>query len=101
MDRIKRIEAMEEKFNAAGAAVRALDRALDDYLGVQEDLRALEGYLSGAERREDLRADEAGLLPAGLRRGVLSEDGLYDLLEANDELRRRLADCTATREEPR
>lgn len=29
----------------------------------------------------DYEADEAGLLPADLKRGVLSQDGIDDLLE--------------------
>ena len=90
MDRIERIRIMEEKFTAAAAAVRELERALDAYLDAQEDLCALEDYLAGDERRGDLAADEAGLLPAELRRGVLSEDGVYDLLTENDALRARL-----------
>ncbi len=90
MDRIMRIEIMEEKLNAATAAVRELERALEGYLDVQEDILALEEYLSGDERRGDLAADEAGLLPPSLRRGVLSEDGIYGLLEENGELRGRM-----------
>ena len=90
MDRITRIETMEKKLNAALAAVHALDRALEDYAAAQKDIRALEKYLSGRERRGDLAADEKGLLPSSLARGVLSEDGIYNLLEENDELLRRL-----------
>ena len=95
MERIERIERMEKKFAAAAEAVAAMERALEDYLGVQEELRTLEAYLGSEERRGDLAADEAGQLPAALRRGVLSEDGLYDLLEENDALRARLRDFRA------
>ncbi len=90
-DRIARIEAMEERLNAALAAVRAMDEALDGYARAQEDIDALASYLASEEWREDLAADEEGLLPDTLRRGVLSEDGIYDLLEENDELRQRFA----------
>ena len=90
-DRIARIEAMEKRLNAALAAVRAMDEALDGYARAQEDIDALASYLASAEWREDLAADEEGLLPDTLRRGVLSEDGIYDLLEENDELRQRFA----------
>ncbi|MBK6087256.1 DUF4298 domain-containing protein, partial [Ruminococcus difficilis] len=34
----------------------------------------------------DFAADEAGLLPKGLKRGVLSEDGIYNLLEEYKEV---------------
>ena len=90
-DRIARIEAMEKRLNAALAAVRAMDEALDGYARAQEDIDALASYLASEEWRGDLAADEEGLLPDTLRRGVLSEDGIYDLLEENDELRQRFA----------
>lgn len=91
MDRITRIRLMEEKLNSALAAVDAMDRALESYEAAQKDIRALEKYLSGRQRRGDLAADEKGLLPSSLARGVLSEDGIYDLLADNDELKKRLA----------
>ena len=90
MDQIARIESMEKKLDDTAAAVHALSVALDAYLGVAEDIAALESYLSSPEWREDLAADEKGLLPAALKRGVLSEDGIYDLLEENGELLKRL-----------
>ena len=34
-----------------------------------------------------VEADEKGELPTDLKRGVLSEDGLWNLLTNNDELR--------------
>jgi hypothetical protein len=40
-------------------------------------------YVSDAWKR-DYSTDEAGLLPQDLKRGVLSEDGIYDLLEKYD-----------------
>ena len=91
MDRITRIRLMEEKLNSALAAVDAMDRALESYEAAQKDIRALEKYLSSRLRRGDLAADEKGLLPSSLARGVLSEDGIYDLLADNDELKKRLA----------
>jgi hypothetical protein len=90
MGQLERIEEMERKIILASAAVRELESALAQYRDCQRDIRALEAYLNSEERREDLAADEAGLLPASLRRGVLSEDGIYNLLEENDELRQSL-----------
>ena len=40
----------------------------------------LDEYYTSGEWQEDYEADEAGLLPADLKRGVLSQDGLYDFL---------------------
>lgn len=47
---------------------------------VREALTLLEEYYLSPQWREDLAADEAGLLPPGLRRGVLAEDTIYNLI---------------------
>lgn len=89
-EQLRRIEGMEEKLTRSLSAVRALGMAMEAYEKVLEDIRILEEYLSSPEWRADFEADEAGLLPPELRRGVLSEDGIYHLLEENDEVRNTL-----------
>ena len=49
--------------------------------GSRECLGELSDYYTSAAWKRDFAADEAGLLPKDLRRGVLSEDGIYHLLE--------------------
>lgn len=46
----------------------------------------LETYYESAKWRKDFENDEAGLLPKNLKRGVLSEDGIYNLLEKYKEV---------------
>lgn len=41
----------------------------------------LEEYYTTGEWRNDYESDEAGAFPDDLKRGVLSQDGVYDLLE--------------------
>ena len=41
----------------------------------------LQAYYESVKWRKDFESDEAGLLPKNLKRGVLSEDGIYNLLE--------------------
>ena len=48
-------------------------------------MNELVSYYTSAEWKQDLEADEAGLLPQKLPRGVLSEDGIYNLLEEYKE----------------
>ncbi len=48
---------------------------------LQDKLELLEAYYSSGEWQSDYEADEAGLFPADLKRGVLSQDGVFDLLE--------------------
>ena len=48
--------------------------------GDLEVLRRLSDYYSSPAWKRDYAADEAGLFPKDLKRGVLSEDGIYDRL---------------------
>lgn len=89
MNNVERIEKMEQRYEHALHAVRAMEDALGQYEAAQEDLRILNDYLGSKEWREDLAADEDGLLPADLKRGVLSEDGIWNLLEDWRELEKR------------
>ena len=52
----------------------------------REDLDTLRKYLDSGQWQKDFEADEAGEIPVDIKRGVLSEDGLYNLLEEVDEL---------------
>ncbi len=44
-------------------------------------INELDAYYTGEDWKFDFAADETGLLPEDLPRGVLSEDGIYSLLE--------------------
>ena len=46
----------------------------------------LEAYYESVKWRKDFESDEAGLLPKNLKRGVLSEDGINDLLDEYKEV---------------
>ena len=100
MEQIERIRTMEQALDRAQAAVSALSEALDAYCGVLPDLKALDAYLQSDEWKADYASDEAGALPAELKRGVLSEDGIYDLLTSDDALRARLAALRSEDEAP-
>ena len=50
-------------------------------------MKELESYYLSDEWKQDFSDDEAGLLPPDLKRGVLSEDGIYNLIETYRELR--------------
>ena len=88
-ERILRIEEMEERMDRVRAAAGELERALEAWKAVRTDLEALSAYYESPLWREDFEADEAGELPAELKRGVLSEDGLWTLLDQARELEER------------
>ena len=73
-----------------------LEEALDAFDGIQEDVQELSAYYESDEWREDFEADEAGRLPLDLKRGVLSEDGIYDVLSNHYALTVRLLDTVST-----
>ena len=50
-----------------------------------EQLRVLKAYYEGPLWKEDYAADERGELPALMLRGVISQDGLYNLLTDIEE----------------
>ncbi|MBQ9397420.1 MAG: DUF4298 domain-containing protein [Bacteroidales bacterium] len=77
---LQRIVAMEAAFDRTAAAVKNLMEALDAYETVRVDIDRLTDYLDSGAWREDFEADEAGFVPGDLKRGVLSEDALYNLL---------------------
>ena len=81
---------MERKLNRVSRAVRRLSAALDDYAKVQDDLHELEAYYGSEDWKQDFADDEKGLLPSDLKRGVLSEDAIWNLLEDNSTLKKRL-----------
>ena len=86
---------MEQSMERASAAVTELSAALRNYAAVQDDLAALNAYYGSDEWKNDFADDEAGLLPATLKRGVLSEDGLWNLLVDHRELAERIKELAS------
>ncbi len=87
---ITRIREMEQRLTRAMKVVRAMDSTLNAFELVQGDIRTLDEYYGSDDWKADHAADEAGLLPPTLKRGVLSEDGIWNLLEDNKDLLRRM-----------
>lgn len=90
MNQTERIRQMERRFDRASQATSQLAAALDQYDAVKDDIRLLSQYYSSKEWKHDFAADEAGLLPHDLKRGVLSEDGMWNLLSDIRELEERM-----------
>lgn len=91
-EQIRRIAGMERRLTRASAALKRLSSALDKYEEAKADIAALASYYGSDLWKQDFAADEAGLLPKDLKRGVLSEDGIWNLLEAHRELQERMKD---------
>ncbi len=89
-EQIRRIRVYEKKMDDVQTALSELERALEQWERVQQDIEELEKYYQSDQWKRDFRDDEDGKLPADLKRGVLSEDGIYDVLEKNAELKERI-----------
>ena len=94
MKQIERIERMERNLEQALHAIRGLNDALDDYETAQEALHELESYYGSETWKRDFADDEQGRLPSGLKRGVLSEDAIWNVLEDYHALTERLMQQT-------
>ena len=77
---IDRICRMEQYFDEIGEAVKRDSKAVykDDVL--QRKWQMLLSYYEGGQWLKDYECDERRELPPDLKRGVLSEDGLYNLI---------------------
>ena len=96
MEQIERIQHYETLLDRIAPVLENLEEALDAIEGIQEDVKELAAYYEDDDWREDFEADEAGKLPADLKRGVLSEDGIYDVLSGHYALTIRLLDTVST-----
>jgi hypothetical protein len=107
---IERIKWMENRFNNALAAIK--DGSADSLKAIKEDVAELSKYYGSELWKLDFAADErqrvgdgnrealatdrdartsgmAGKLPPDLKRGVLSEDGIWNLLSDYREIQKK------------
>ena len=82
----KHISEMEEIFDKVLQTQSAFEKAIEEYRELQPEIEKLEAYYSSKKWKEDFAADESGEIPADIKRGVLSEDGICNLLERNREI---------------
>ena len=94
LERIERVERYEKLYDAAIAFLENGESENNDTLNssdshsqmsIEEELHLLEAYYTSGQWLQDYIADENGELPPNLKRGVLSQDGLFNLLEAFSE----------------
>ena len=76
--RILRILQMEQIFDSLTALYEEGELRPAEDLRHRESLYTLLRYYESPLWKQDYEADERGDLPKDLKRGVLSQDGLYD-----------------------
>lgn len=83
---LKRVQEMEDRYDAVSRAIAGLDDAISEFKEFKPDLAILKEYMESGQWKADFEQDEAGEIPEDVKRGVLSEDGLYDLLQGADKI---------------
>ena len=83
MNQIERITHMEQILDEATGIIAAMEEAFQNYQSIQPQLEELFAYYFSPQWKQDLDDDCAGKLPVHLKRGVLSEDAVYNLLTDN------------------
>ena len=78
MNQIERIQYMESLLDFVIKARKEQNKSAK----IQEAIRILSDYYGSDEWKQDFADDEAGLLPKNLKRGVLSEDGIWNVLSS-------------------
>ena len=84
-ERIRRIERMEKACERIREALAAGKYDIPEFYLLSE-------YMESGAWQSDYEADEAGLIPTDIKRGVLSQDMLYDLLHQWEEERRNISE---------
>ena len=80
MNQTDRIRRMERILDEAAAAAKMLSTALEQYESLRPAIAELIAYYESPLWRQDFEEDCEGKLPPDLKRGVLSEDAVYNLL---------------------
>ena len=86
-DRIARIVQMESILDEVIDAVENHPDAVREDAALGEKINTLFDYYENGLWLQDYAADEAGEVPTDLKRGVLAQDTLYDLLYCVEQLR--------------
>ena len=81
---------MESILDKATHKMDTLEKKIEEYEAFQEKIHKLEAYYTSRQWKDDLAMDVAGKFPEKLKRGVLSEDGIWNMLERNKELLERI-----------
>lgn len=84
------IYTMESILDKATQKMDALEKKIAEYEEFQSEIKKLEAYYTSQQWKDDYAMDEAGSFPEKLKRGVLSQDGIWNMLERNSALKRKI-----------
>ena len=77
---ITRVKLMEQYMDEVSEVLKNCPESLKENKEIRLKITELENYQKSGQWLLDYECDERGELPADLKRGILSEDMLYNLL---------------------
>ena len=83
---IERVRQMEQYMDEVAVTLKNNPDELISNKELRRKVEILTDYMDSGQWLKDFEADERGELPHNLKRGVLSEDGLYNLIGDVEEL---------------
>ena len=95
MTQLERIQHMETVLDDVSSGLAQVSAAVDRYREILPQIRELSAYFGSADWNKDFDDDREGKLPANLKRGVLSEDAIYDVLIDHRDMLRKLLDLVS------
>ncbi len=93
-EQIDRIKRMESVFDYTLGQIKNMSELINDFDEIKKSIHELQDYYESDDWKKDYADDEAKLLPDDLKRGVLSEDGLWNLLAEWSELERKIKEIS-------
>ena len=88
-DVIARVQQMEQYMDEVSEALRIGPNKVKEDRLLRKKIKILTDYMDSGQWLADYEADERGELPTDLKRGVLSQDGLYNLICGIEEMQRK------------
>ncbi len=86
---VNRVCQMEQYMDEVAEALKSNPEKINNSDELRKKVEILAEYMDSGQWLTDYEADERGELPANLKRGVLSQDGLYNLICEIEERERK------------
>lgn len=80
MEKYEHITKMENIMVQQEETLKDMNQLLDEIDAHREEYRSLIAYYYSEQRSQDCEDDSNHLIPEDMNRGVLSEDGIFDLV---------------------
>ena len=86
MNQISRIKKYENILSISNKTINNLEKNIQALKELEDDINSLNKYYGSNEWYQDINDDNLELLPKDMNRGVLSEDGIYNMLINHKEI---------------